>query len=86
MCFSERIENQRVLDLGSATGKLLEADHLATLHPSKDLAFDESAPAWALGDEQGVVPGVLDLLLGRAGRSLNDELGCSRDRRGEVLA
>lgn len=61
--FGQR-RQQRVLDLQRATGDLLEPYDLALRHAREQRRRDERPRRGTFGDEQRVVPGVLDLILG----------------------
>ena len=85
ICFSERIEISA--SWTSAAQRVISSKraNLPSLHRAQDRRGHERARRRPLGEEQRVVPGVLDLLLGGAGRALDDEREVAADGRRQVL-
>lgn len=63
--------DQDVLDFGRTAGDFLESDDQSPCHTDMQRPWHERARGWPLGQQQGVVPGILDLIFRRAGRALN---------------
>ena len=77
---------ERILDLERTTRDLLETHQLAFVHAAVERRLDHGRWRRAFAQEQGVVPRVLDVVLGGACAPLNDERRISRDRCREDLA
>ena len=85
MRFSERSEISASCTSDGAAGDFLEAGQGARLHRAEDGALDQRCMAGPAGDQHRVVPGIANLLLGRAGRALHDLGRIAVDRGGEML-
>jgi hypothetical protein len=72
--------DQGVLHLGQAAGDLLDAGDRAPRHGGEHGRGHERLPAGALGEQQGVVPAVLELVLGGARGALDDQAAGAADR------
>ena len=77
--------DERVLDLRRTARDLLEADDLAATQAVMQRGRDKGGRRRPLGQQERVVPAALDLVLGRAGGSLDREGAGAGNRRGQEL-
>ncbi len=77
--------DQGVLHLGQAAGDLLHPGYGAVGHRGEHGRRHQGLPAGALGEQQGVVPAVLQLVLGGAGGALDGQRAGAADGGGEQL-
>ena len=75
--------DEHILHLGRAARDLFEAHQLARLHRLEQRRRHQRAPARPFGQQQRVVPRILDMVFGGAGRALDRQRRIAADGGGQ---